>query len=136
MTLTLVAKIFPPLFVVALGVYVTWCQAIAFVGGTIPLVGWELEGGFLTGILWGLFGTGPISGVARLVLHLLLAAIGRVIPLTVGDSRSREPVICILDATRRPSLRHRPRVSPTATSLDSPHCAPWRRSWPIGLTTP
>jgi len=52
LTLTLVARLLPPLFAVAIGVYATWCQAIAFVGGTIPLIGWHLEGGVLTGVLW------------------------------------------------------------------------------------
>lgn len=83
MTLTLVARILPPLFTLSLSVYLTWCSAIAFVGGTIPLFGWRLEGGFLTGILWALFVTGPIASVARLAWRLLLAAIGRVIPLAV-----------------------------------------------------
>ena len=67
----------------ALGIYATWCQAIAFVGGTIPLFGWHLEGGVLTGPL-GLFVSGFISWGARLVLRFLIAAIGRVIPLTVS----------------------------------------------------
>jgi triacylglycerol lipase len=53
------------------------------VGGTIPLFGWRLKGGWLTGFLWALFVTGLLSGLARLVWRLLLAAIGRVIPLTV-----------------------------------------------------
>jgi triacylglycerol lipase len=83
-TLTLIARLVPPLFAVALSVYATWCQAIAFVGGTIPLVGWRLEGGFLTGLLWALGVSGFISWGARLALRLLLAAIGVVVPLTVA----------------------------------------------------
>ena len=67
LTLTLVARILPPLFAVAIGVYATWCQAIAFVGGTIPLIGWHLEGGILTGILWAFLCSGFISWSARLV---------------------------------------------------------------------
>lgn len=90
-TLPLVAKILPPLFAVGVGVYVTWCQAIAFVGGTIPLFGWHLVGGFLTGVLWALFVTGLVAGAARLALRLLLAAIGRVIPLTVSTPADGNP---------------------------------------------
>jgi triacylglycerol lipase len=71
---------------VALSVYVTWCNMIAFFGGTIPLLGWELEGGFLTGLLWGLVISGTIASVARLGLLFLLKAVGKVIPLTVAAS--------------------------------------------------
>jgi triacylglycerol lipase len=88
LTLTLVARILPPLFAVALGVYATWCQAIAFVGGTIPLIGWHLEGGVLTGVLWAFLGSGFISWSARLVLRLLLAMIGKVIPMTVSTAEA------------------------------------------------
>ena len=84
MTLTLIARLVPPLFAVALSVYATWCQAIAFVGGTIPLVGWRLEGGFVTGLLWAIGVSGFISWGARVALRLLLAAIGGVIPLTIA----------------------------------------------------
>lgn len=70
----------------ALSVYVTWCNMIAFFGGTIPLLGWELEGGFLTGLLWGLVISGTIASVARLGLLFLLKAVGKVIPLTVAAS--------------------------------------------------
>ena len=86
LTLTLVARILPPLFAVAIGVYATWCQAIAFVGGTIPLIGWHLEGGVLTGVLWALLVSGFISWSARLVLRLLLAVMGKVIPMTVSTA--------------------------------------------------
>ena len=44
-------------------------QAIAFVGGTIPLIGWHLEGGILTGVLWAFSDSGFISWSARLVLQ-------------------------------------------------------------------
>lgn len=91
MTLTLIARIVPPLFAVALGVYATWCQAIAFVGGTIPLFGWHLEGGFVTGVLWALFVSGSISWGARLALRFLLAAIGKVIPLTASTAAVSNP---------------------------------------------
>ena len=86
MTLTIVARILPPLFAVAIGVYATWCQAIAFVGGTIPLIGWHLEGGVLTGVLWALLVSGFISWSARLVLRLLLAVIGKVVPMAVATA--------------------------------------------------
>lgn len=85
-TLTLVARLLPPLCAITLSVYVTWCNMIAFFGGTIPLIGWTLEGGFLTGVLWGLLVSGTISGMARLGLMFLLKAVGKVIPLTVAVS--------------------------------------------------
>ena len=91
MTLTLIARLVPPLFAVVLGVYTTWCQAIAFVGGTIPLVGWHLKGGFLTATLWAFFVTGSVSSAARLILRLLLKIIGMVIPLTIATPRAHQP---------------------------------------------
>ena len=86
-TLTLIAKVVPPLFALAIGVYVTWCQAVAFVGGTIPPFGWKLEGGIITGILWALLVTGSISSLSRLILRFLLAAIAKVVPLTKATPR-------------------------------------------------
>jgi len=84
-TLTLVARLLPSLFAIALGVYVTWCMAIAFVGGTIPLVGWQLEGGFLTAVMW-TFVNGFVSWAARLIYRFVIAVIGKVIPLTVSTT--------------------------------------------------
>jgi hypothetical protein len=83
-TLSLTARIIPPLFAVSLGAFATWCQAIAFVGGTIPLFGWQLEGGVLTGFLW-VFVTGFLFGIARLTLWILVAGIGKVVPLTIAS---------------------------------------------------
>jgi triacylglycerol lipase len=76
---------------VAFSVYVTWCNMIAFFGGTIPLIGWELEGGFLTGVLWALFVSGTIASLARTALRYLLKAIGTVIPLTVASAPHNTP---------------------------------------------
>jgi hypothetical protein len=70
---------------VAIGVYVTWCQAIAFVGGTIPLIGWQLEGGFLTGLLWAFVVNGFVTWAARLAWRYLIAGIGKVVPLTTSS---------------------------------------------------
>ena len=33
--------------------YLTWqSTVVAFLGGTIPILGWTLEGGFIPGLLW------------------------------------------------------------------------------------
>lgn len=86
MTLTLIARLVPLLFAIAISVYVTWCQAIAFVGGTIPLTSWHLEGGFLTATLWAFLVTGSISSVARLALRYVLKVIAVAIPLTITSA--------------------------------------------------
>lgn len=91
MTLTLVARLVPPLFAVAIGVYATWCQAIAFVGGTIPFTGWQLEGGILTGVLWAFFVSGFISWAARLALRVFIKAIGFAIPLSIASAPTTNP---------------------------------------------
>jgi hypothetical protein len=57
-------------------VFTTWCTIIAFVGGTLPVLGWELEGGFGTGTLW-VFVIDPI------VLTLFYwVALGLAVPLS------------------------------------------------------
>lgn len=33
----------------------TWMTVVAFVGGTMPVVGWETDGGILVGLLWLVF---------------------------------------------------------------------------------
>ncbi len=37
---------------IAAAVWMTWCSVIAFIGGTMPLIGWEVEGGFGFGLLF------------------------------------------------------------------------------------
>jgi len=89
-SLTLVAKILPVLGGVAIGVYLCWCVAIALVGGTIPLIGWTLDGGFGTFLLWGLIGNTVVSGVGRLGLLLVIFLVGRVTPLSFAMSASEQ----------------------------------------------
>jgi len=36
----------------ATAVWMTWCTVIAFIGGTMPIIGWEVEGGFGFGLLF------------------------------------------------------------------------------------
>lgn len=33
-------------------IFSLWCTIIAFTGGTLPLVGWNIDGGVGTGLLW------------------------------------------------------------------------------------
>ena len=33
----------------------TWMTVVAFVGGTMPVVGWETDGGIVVGLLWLVF---------------------------------------------------------------------------------
>jgi triacylglycerol lipase len=87
-TLTLVGRFLPVLGTLATVVYMTWCQGVALVGGTIPLTRWELKGGFWTFILWGLVGNGIVSGVVRVAWRLLTRVVGMVTPLVV----TRPPV--------------------------------------------
>jgi hypothetical protein len=32
-----------------------WTTVIAFVGGTMPIIGWETDGGLVTGLVWLMF---------------------------------------------------------------------------------
>lgn len=36
-------------------VLTTWMTVVAFVGGTMPVVGWETDGGIVVGLLWLVF---------------------------------------------------------------------------------
>lgn len=49
-----------------------WCVGIAFVGGTLPLVGWELDGGLFTGLLF-LFFVEPIIVTVGYWLAMVIA---------------------------------------------------------------
>ena len=40
-----------PLMLAAV-VWVNWCVVIAFIGGTMPIIGWEVDGGFGFGLLF------------------------------------------------------------------------------------
>jgi hypothetical protein len=44
---------------VASGVWATWCNVIAFIGGKLPLLPWELDGSVGLGLLW-LFVVDPL----------------------------------------------------------------------------
>lgn len=37
---------------IAAAVFTSWCTVIAFIGGTMPIIGYEAEGGFFSGIFW------------------------------------------------------------------------------------
>lgn len=53
-------------------VFGLWCVGIAFVGGTLPLVGWDLEGGLFTGLLF-LFFVEPIIVTIGYWLAMVIA---------------------------------------------------------------
>jgi hypothetical protein len=75
-----VVKVAAALTAVAAAVWTTWCNVIAFVGGQLPLLPWELEGGIVTGVVW-LVVVDPLAiGVAwwgSLLILTPLAAIFR-----------------------------------------------------------
>ncbi len=53
-------------------VFGLWCVGIAFVGGTLPLIGWDLEGGLFTGLLF-LFFVEPIIVTIGYWLAMVIA---------------------------------------------------------------
>lgn len=58
---------------ISVTVWSLWATWVAFTGGTVPLVGWELEGGLGTGLLW-LFVLTPLFEGIAMVLAALIAA--------------------------------------------------------------
>lgn len=63
----------------ATAIWTGWCTVIAFVGGTMPLLGWEVEGSVGFGLFW-LFIVDPIlitvAYWASLLVMLPFAAVG------------------------------------------------------------
>lgn len=53
-------------------VWLIWCTFVAFTGGTLPLVGWEIGGGFFFGLLW-LFVIDPIAMTVAYWVGMLIA---------------------------------------------------------------
>lgn len=53
-------------------VFGLWCVGIAFIGGTLPLIGWELDGGLFTGLLF-LFFVEPIIVTIGYWLAMVIA---------------------------------------------------------------
>jgi hypothetical protein len=51
-----------------------WMTIVAFVGGRMPIVGWEVEGGLGTGLLWLLF-VDPIVFGAMMAAGSAVAAV-------------------------------------------------------------
>lgn len=74
---TLVGKGLAALTALAVGAYSLWCTWIAFAGGTMPLLGWEVSGGIGTGLFW-LFIVDPIIITIGYWLSMLA-----VIPITL-----------------------------------------------------
>ena len=70
----------------AFGAFSLWCTFIAFRGGTLPLFGWRLEGGFLTGVLW-LFVADPILSLIGCGVGALIAIFAAMV-LRIIASRS------------------------------------------------
>lgn len=75
----------------AAAVWLTWCTVIAFIGGTMPLIGVETEGGVGYGLLW-VFVFDPIAMTVAywasmiLLLPIMAAAFG---VRSVRDRRAR-----------------------------------------------
>jgi hypothetical protein len=46
------ARVIVGIGVVAAVVLSTWMTVIAFIGGTMPIIGWETDGGIVTGLVW------------------------------------------------------------------------------------
>ena len=66
-----IVSIWVVLFSLASGLFSLYCTYIAFVGGTIPLLGWELDGGAVSGVLWLVFVTPLVSMVAYWIAMLV-----------------------------------------------------------------
>lgn len=71
----------------ATAVWSTWCTVVAFVGGTMPIIGWETDGGLGFGMLWLLVLEPLVITVAFFAVQLVLVPIVMVLGL-IGRDRS------------------------------------------------
>jgi len=69
----LITKVIMTVLGIAALVLTTWMSFIAFVGGTMPVLGWETEGGFGYGIFW-IIVVDPIVLTVALWVSLLISA--------------------------------------------------------------
>jgi len=67
-------KAFLAVLALAIGIWSTWATVIAFIGGTIPLIGIEMGGGLASGLFWLLIVDPIVTGIVMVVPSLILAA--------------------------------------------------------------
>ena len=71
-------------------VWLTWCTIIAFTGGTLPLLGWRVDGGLIFGLFW-LFVLDAIAMTVAYWVSMLVALPLILISEAVGVSARRPP---------------------------------------------
>ncbi len=70
------------LFSIPVLIWLIWCSIIAFVGGTMPIIGLEVEGGLCFGLVW-LFLISPIvEAIAYFIVYFPLMIFSGLIGLT------------------------------------------------------
>lgn len=67
-----IAKAITVLTAIVSIIFSLWCTVIAFVGGRLPIIGWELKGGLIIGLLW-LFIIDPILITVCYWLSMIIA---------------------------------------------------------------
>jgi hypothetical protein len=82
---------------------ITWMVVLGFIGGTVPVVGWELPGGLAGGLAW-LMVVGSLGVVALWFVPLMLS-----MAAYAGMSRLAPALV---RATRRPKRRLQPQSNP------------------------
>lgn len=67
-----VSKVITSVVALAAGVWLTWCTVIAFAGGQLPLLGWNIDGGIVFGLFW-LFIVDPLAATVAYWAGMLIA---------------------------------------------------------------
>jgi hypothetical protein len=69
------ARVMTTLLAVAAGLWGLWCVVVGFVGGTMPLIGIEVEGSIFLGLFMLFIGEPILLAVARFVAMILMVPI-------------------------------------------------------------
>ena len=68
----------------ATAIWATWCTVIAFIGGTMPVLGWKVSGGLGEGLVW-LFLVEPI--LVTVVTWIVAAVVAVIATASSGSGR-------------------------------------------------
>lgn len=83
-----IAGLLAGILAIAVVILSGWMTIVAFVGGTMPILGWETEGGLGTGLVWLLFVDPIVITVMIWIGSAITMAVDRVLKAAAGGPGS------------------------------------------------